>query len=174
MTRLPVACVALALLAKPAAAQQQHMNMPMKGMPGMNMDETKSSAPYRPGLGDLMTTLVQPHHIKLGLAGAAQNWPLAAYELDELRESFETIGKLIVKHGNLQIAPTIAATVKPAMEPLDKAIAAKDGAIFTKAYAALTDACNACHQNADHPMIVIKVPDGGGSAFPDQASAPPK
>jgi len=174
MPRLPVACVALALLAAPAAAQQQHMNMPMKGMPGMNMDETKSSAAYRPGLGDLMTTLVQPHHIKLGLAGAGQNWPLAAYELDELQETFDTVGKLIVKHGNLQIAPTIAATVTPAMDPLEKSIAAKDGAAFTKAYAALTDACNACHRSADHAMIVIKVPDSAGAAFPDQAFAPAK
>ncbi|HTQ33622.1 MAG TPA: hypothetical protein VMI30_05595 [Stellaceae bacterium] len=173
MTRLPVACVALALVAAPAQAQQQ-MNMPMKGMPGMNMDETKSGAAYHPGLGDLMITLVQPHHIKLGLAGAARNWPLAAYELDELQETFDTVGKLIVKHGSLQIAPTIAATVRPAMEPLDKAIAAKDGAAFAKAYAALTDACNACHRSADHSMIMIKVPDGANTAFPDQEFAPAK
>ena len=178
MTRTAVVCFVLALLAAPVQAQQ-HMNMPgmtmpMKSMPGMDMHETRSNAPYRPGLGDLMTTLVQPHHIKLGLAGAALNWPLAAYELDELQETFDTVGKLIPKHGNLDIAPAIAATVKPPMDALDAAIKTKDSAAFTKSYADLTASCNACHQSADHPMIVIQVPTVSGTAFPDQDFNPPK
>jgi hypothetical protein len=173
MTRLPAACAILALLAIPAAAQQ-HMTMPMKSMPGPGLPETGASAAYRPGIGDLMTALVQPRHAKLGLAGAARNWPLAAYELDELRESFDTVGGLVAKHGNLDIAPAIAATVTPALDPLDKAIAARDAAAFGKAYADLTDACNACHKSADHPMIVIKVPDVVGTAFPDQDFGPAK
>lgn len=170
MTRLPAACAVLALLAAPAVAQQH------KNGPGMNMDmrETKASAVYRPGLGELMTNLMQPHHTKLGLAGAAANWPLAAYELEELRESFDTVGRLILKHGSLEIAPAIAATVKPPMNALDTAIEAKDAAAFTKAYADLTDACNACHNSADHPMIVIKVPDAAGGTFPDQDFSPAK
>ena len=39
---------------------------------------TKPPEPYVPGLGDFMTAAVQPHHIKVGLAGHAANWPLAA------------------------------------------------------------------------------------------------
>jgi hypothetical protein len=168
MTRLPAACAVLALLAAPAVAQQ-HKNAPGMNMPpDMDMRETKASTVYHPGLGDLMTALVQPRHTKLGLAGAAANWPLAAYELDELRESFDTVGRLILKHGSLEIAPAIASTVKPPMEALDSAIKAKDAVAFTKAYATLTDSCNACHNSADHPMIVIKVPDVTGTAFPDQ------
>jgi len=38
--------------------------------------------PHRAAVGDLMTALVQPRHIKLGLAGREQNWPYAAYELE--------------------------------------------------------------------------------------------
>ena len=121
-----------------------------------------------------MTAFVQPRHTKLGLAGAAQNWDYAAYELGELQEAFEDIGKQIVKHGSLDIAPAIASTVKPAMDEVDKAIKAKDEAVFTKAYTGLTDACNACHKSADHPMIVIKVPGSGGAALPDQDFNPPK
>jgi hypothetical protein len=168
----------------PALAQQKMnmpgmnmpgMNMPAtnQSMPGMNMDEVKSNAPYHPGLGDLMTAFVQPRHIKLGLAGQAQNWDYAAYELGELKETFEDVGKMILKHGNLQIAPAIASTVTPAMDAVDKAITAKDAAAFTKAYADLTDACNACHKSADHPMIVIQVPSAG-TAFLDQNFNPPK
>ena len=65
------AAALLLLLASGPSAAQQPMNMP----------ETKSAAPYHPGLGELMTAFVQPRHIKLGLAGNARNWPYAAYEL---------------------------------------------------------------------------------------------
>ena len=176
--RIPLlALAAHTLLIVPGAAQQ-HMNMPgmnmpsaaptAKPMPGMNMDEVFSKVPFRPGLGDLMTAFVQPRHIKLGLAGMAQNWDYAAYELDELQEAFDDIGKQIVKHGKLEIAPAIASTVKPAMDDVDKAINAKDRTAFTRAYAGLTDACNACHKSGDHPMIVIQAPSVGQTSFPDQ------
>jgi|SRR5579872_1139517 hypothetical protein len=158
---------ALTLVVAGAAARsgsaQQHMTMP-----GMNMEDVYSGKPYRPGLGELMTAFVQPRHAKLGLAGAAGNWDYADYGLDELRETFDDIGKFIVKHGELSIPQAIAATVTPPMDALDKAIKAKDAAGFTKAYADLTAGCNACHASAGHPMIVIKVPDVAGTAYPDQ------
>lgn len=138
----------------------------------MDMQEVKSAAPYRPGLGDLMTAFVQPRHIKLGLAGAQQNWPYAAYELAELIEAFEDVAKLVPQHGSLAIPAAIASTVKQPMRALDQAIKAEDAGAFTRAYADLTAACNACHQSADHPMLVIRVPTG--SAFPDQDFAPLK
>ena len=54
------------------------------------------------------------------------------------------------------------------MDALDKAIKAKDRRAFTKAYSDLTAGCNACHQSADHPMIVIQAPSVGQTSFPDQ------
>ncbi len=33
--------------------------------------------PYAMTMGDMMNTLVQPRHAKLGIAGHAGNWPLA-------------------------------------------------------------------------------------------------
>src|ERR1051326_8535662 len=151
----------MALAAPPAATAQQH-----GGMPGMHQHETKSAAPFHPGLGDLMTAFVQPRHTKLGLAGGEQNWPYAAYELDELRESFDDVARLVPKHGALAIPAAIAATVGPPMAALDAAIKAEDFDAFTKAYGELTTSCNACHQSTDHPMIVIQAPTV--SAFPDQ------
>jgi hypothetical protein len=156
-----------ALVAPPPGIAQQQGSTP-----GMNMHETKSAFPYQPGLGDLMTAFVQPRHIKLGLAGNEQNWAYAAYELDELRESFDDVAKLVAKHGALAIPTAIASTVRPPMAALDLAIKAKDHAAFDKAFGALTAACNACHQSADHPMIVIQAPTV--SAFPDQDFRPPK
>jgi hypothetical protein len=170
MLRLPLAFAFLALLAAPVVAQQQQ---PMT-MPGMAMHEVTSNEPYHPGLGELMTAFVQPRHTKLGLAGIAQNWVLAAYELNELRETFDDVGKLVPKHGQLDIPPAIAATVDQPMDALDKAIKAKDKAAFTKAYADLTNGCNACHQSGDHPMIVIHAPSVGQTSFPDQNFNAPK
>ena len=66
----------------------------------------------------------------------------------------------------------IASTVKQPMAALDTAIKAKDAAAFIKAYAGLTAACNACHQSANHPMIVIQIPTT--SPFPDQDFHPQK
>jgi hypothetical protein len=141
-------------------------------MPGMEMEETTSAAPYHPGLGDLMTAFVQPRHIKLGLAGQEHDWAYAAYELNELREAFDDVKTLVPKHGSLDIPDAIGATVDQPMTALAAAIKAKDAAGFTTAYAALTQSCNACHQSADHPEIVIRVPTG--SAFPDQDFRPQK
>src|SRR5215467_782735 len=111
--RLALALALTAVFAAPAAAQRRTHDM--------DMDEVKSNAPFRPGLGDLMTALVQPRHTKLGLAGQAQNWDYAAYELDELRETFDLVGKLILKHGGLAIPPAIASTVKQPMDAVDTA-----------------------------------------------------
>jgi hypothetical protein len=168
LPRPVLASVLLGLLVAPLPGMaQQHDTMP-----GMNTNETKSAAPYRPGLGDLMTAFVQPRHIKLGLAGNEQNWPYAAYELKELRESFDKVARLVPKHGVLVIPAAIESTVRPPMVALDAAIKAKDQAAFTKSYGELTASCNACHQSADHAMIVIQVPTI--SAFPDQDFRAPK
>jgi hypothetical protein len=177
-----VAVIVAVTVPLPGSAQQQ-MNMPAKapaakppgpGAPANSMEDVFSKIPYRLGLGEMMTAFVQPRHIKLGLAGAAQNWDYAAYELGELQETFEDIGKTILKHGTLAIPEAIASTVKPPLDAIDAAIKAKDGAAFTKAYGDLTTACNACHQSADHKMIVIQVPTVSGTAFPDQDFNPQK
>ncbi len=154
-----IALLLVLLMPDPGAAQQP-----------MHMTETKSAAPYHPGLGELMTAFVQPRHIKLGLAGDAHNWPYAAYELDELAETFDDVATLVPTHDNMPIPAMIASTVKQSMATLDAAIRAKDAAAFTKAYADLTAACNTCHQSANHPMIVIRVPTT--SPFPDQDFRP--
>jgi hypothetical protein len=168
MTRLLLALAILAAATSPATS-------PGMAQQKMQMSGTGRAAPeatYHPGLGELMTAFVQPRHIKLGLAGVAQNWAYAAYELGELRETFDDVAKLVPKHGNLDIPPAIASTVAPPMDAVDAAIKAKDQTAFTKAYADLTAACNACHQSADHPMIVIQVPAFTGTGFSDQDFSP--
>lgn len=122
--------------------------------------------PYQPGMGDLMVTIVQPRHLKLGLAGQARNWDYADYAQHELEESLEAVEKHIPKWRDLDIAALMAATVKQPLEAVEKAVKAKNAAAFDAAYKQLTDSCNACHRSTNLPAIVIKVPDA--SAFPNQ------
>ena len=122
--------------------------------------------PYQPGRGDLMVTIVQPRHLKLGLAGQARNWDYADYAQHELEEALETVEKHIPKWRNLDIGQLMAATVKQPLEEVEKAVKAKNAVAFDAAYRQVTEACNACHRSANLPAIVIKVPDA--SAFPNQ------
>ncbi len=69
---------------------------------------TLAAAQQHPAaLGYLMTALVQPRHIKLGLAGNEQNWPYAAYELDQLRETFADLAEILPKYRQLSIPDII-------------------------------------------------------------------
>ena len=118
-------------------------------------------------LGDLMTALVQPRHIKLGLAGSEQNWPYAAYELDQLRETFADVAEILPKYRDLSIPDMITSTVKEPLAALNRTIEAKDANQFSAAYRQLTRSCNACHESYDRATIVIQ-PPAGTTPFPDQ------
>ena len=76
-----------------------------------------------------MTALVQPRHIKLGLAGSEQNWLYAAYELDQLRETFADLAEILPKYRDLSIPEMIRSTVKEPLEALGRAIQAKDSSL---------------------------------------------
>jgi hypothetical protein len=90
--------------------------------------------PHPAAVGDLITALVQPRHIKLGVAGSEQNWPYAAYELDQLRETFPDLAEILPKYRDLSIPEMIRSTVKEPLEALGRAIQAKDSSQFTVAY----------------------------------------
>ena len=133
-------------------------------------DDVKKPEPYVPGLGEFMTSAVQPHHIKIWLAGHASNWPLAEYEAKELRETFEDITTYQGVWNDFPIAKLVEANVIPPLDDLDKAIKDKNEAGFKKAYDQVTAACNSCHQATDNPFVTIKTP--AGADFPDQEFQP--
>jgi hypothetical protein len=123
-------------------------------------------APYVLTMGDMMNTLIQPRHAKLGLAGQAQNWPLAQYALVELRQSFAGIVKAQPTFMGLPVGQLVDAAVTQPMNVVDAAIKEQNEVKFAAAYAQLTAGCNACHAAVEHPFVVIRAPDA--SAFPNQ------
>jgi hypothetical protein len=124
-------------------------------------------APYVLTMGDMMNTLVQPRHAKLGLAGRSGNWPLAAYALVEIRQSFAGIVKAQPRFRGYPVAELVDAALGEPLRAVDAAIKQRDPEKFAAAYDRLTQGCNACHASVDHAYVVIKAPDA--SAFPDQA-----
>ena len=125
---------------------------------------------FTPGLGEIMT-LQQMRHLKLWYAGQAGNWPLAEYELDELKEGFEDIVKYHPTHDDVPTGTMATAVVDGEVAALNKAIGgAKDRKQFTAGFDKLTAACNACHQSTKHAFIVVQRPTG--NPYTNQAFAP--
>lgn len=127
-------------------------------------------AAYAPGLGDLMSGTVQPHHTKLGLAGQNANWALAGYELDELREAFEAVAQYQGRWSDKPIAQMQAAIMTRPLESVEAAIKAGSRQGFLKAYAQVNAGCNSCHRATERAFVVIRTPTG--SPFPDQEFRP--
>jgi cytochrome c553 len=127
---------------------------------------------YLPSLADLMTTTIQPRHIKLGLAGQEKNWPHAAYELGNLKGAFDRAAHAWPIYRKTNMADLIEATIKSPMEDVAAAIKAADAGKFKDAYEELTGTCNACHESTDHGLVIIRVPKQ--SPYPDQDFRPIK
>jgi len=118
-----------------------------------------------PGLSDIMA-MQQLRHIKLWFAGRAGNWPLADYELDELKSGFDDVSKLL---GGSDI---IDKNVGAAMTDLQKIVDDKNAGAFAAAYDRLSAGCNNCHRTLDHAFIAIQRPTL--LPYSDQNFAPQK
>ena len=105
---------------------------------------------YSPGLGEIMS-LQQMRHSKLWFAGSAGNWPLADYEIGELKEGFNDVDKQLG-------GDTVEKAVGAQLAALEKAIDGKNRAAFATAFDSLTGGCNGCHKSLNHGFIVIQRP----------------
>ena len=120
--------------------------------------------PPAPEIGEIMARQ-QMRHIKLWFAGRGGNWPLADYEIDQLKDGFDDV--------NQQLGGgTVEKAVGAPIAAIEKAIDAKDRDAFMGAFDRLTDGCNSCHHTLDHAFIVVQRPSS--LPYGDQLFAPPK
>ena len=112
---------------------------------------------YVPGLEQFMNVILIEHN-KLWFAARERNWPLAAYELGEIKEIMGDVQEFVPTFKSLPLAEMLDAVITKEIVALEKAIEAKDLRAFTASYDKLTAACNACHQGTDNGFIVIKRP----------------
>ncbi len=113
--------------------------------------------PYQPGLGEFMTA-TQLRHAKLWFAGKQNNWDLAAYEIDEIKEGLEDAARLFPTFDGIPVAEMIKTIIDPRIEELEKAVRAKSSTKFTASFDELTSGCNSCHAGASKPFIRIQRP----------------
>ena len=128
---------------------------------------------FIPGLGELMS-LQQMRHVKLWLAGEVANWELADYEVDELGEGFDDIIKFQPTHKDSPVAPkdAIPRMVTQPRADVRAAVSRKDSAAFTRAYDALTAACNDCHRATNFGFNQVQRP--ASNPYPNQLFAAPR
>jgi len=112
-----------------------------------------------PGLGEIMS-VNQMRHAKLWFAGEAGNWPLAAYEVDELSEGFDDVVRLHPTHKDSPqpLRDLVPELIDAPLAQLRGAIDARDKRRFEGAFDALTAACNACHQATRFGFNVVQRP----------------
>jgi len=125
--------------------------------------KSKLDSMYIPGTGEIMNGIIQPHHIKLWMAGQNENWTLAEYERHLLLGGFNRIQKY---HKGTTVADMVPM-IYPVMDTIKEDIMKKDLSAFNRNYLLLTNTCNTCHQATKYEFNVIKVPTG--SDFADQA-----
>lgn len=121
--------------------------------------ELKKSA-YHPELGEQMLGL-QIRHARLWFAGQAQNWMLAAFELQEIKEAFDAVVEQNPEHATFQpqrLADVLPAMTKAPVLALRDAIDHGSKAEFEKAYDGLSTACSQCHRAAGNDFLVIQRP----------------
>ena len=112
---------------------------------------------FVPGLEQFMNVILIEHN-KLWFAAKARNWPLAEYQLGEIKEIMGDVQDFVPTFKNLPLAEMVDAVIIKEIAALEKSIEAKDYKAFTVGYDKLTAACNACHQGTENSFIVIKRP----------------
>jgi len=121
--------------------------------------ELKKSA-YHPELGEQMLTL-QIRHARLWFTGQAQNWTLAAFELQEIKEAFDAVVEQNGDHAIFQpqrLADILPAMTKAPIMALRDAIDHGNKAEFEKTFDGLSAACTGCHKAASTDFLVIQRP----------------
>src|SRR6266498_5121494 len=108
---------------------------------------------YKPGFGEFMTG-IQSHHAKLWFAGQNQNWPLADFEMHEIKEALEDVQKFCSDRPEVKAM----GMINPAIDSVANAVRQKNLQLFKSSFILLTNTCNNCHKATEHRFNVVTVP----------------
>lgn len=116
--------------------------------------ENKLSDSYKPEFGEFMSN-IQIHHSKLWFAGKNENWKLADFEINEIKENLEDIQNYETDRTESQMTPMI----NPALDSVSNAIQQKNLIQFERSYNLLTNTCVNCHRSTNYEFIQITIPN---------------
>ncbi len=108
---------------------------------------------YKPGLGEFMGG-IQMLHAKLWYAGINQNWKLANFEMDEIKETMGFIREFETDRPETKNITMLS----PALDSLNLAIESKNLAAFRMGFTKLTSSCNSCHRISNFEFNKITIP----------------
>jgi len=164
--------MAFAVICLAGCSQQQNQNVASTAVLEAKVaDLEKTVDDLKPGLGEIMG-VIQQHHAKLYYAGTKSNWPLAAYELDEIQEGLDDAMKFYPQFQDVKVPLTqlIPTMTKAGVAQVRTAIEQKNEKSFVQAFGALSGSCSNCHQAANHPFVKIQAPTA--AMFSNQKFAP--
>ena len=127
---------------------------PVKSESALNTDSLHTMMEkYAPGLGEIMGG-IQTHHAKLWYAAVNDNWKLARYEIDELKERFEQARNIETGRPEVKMIPMMY----PAIDSIKDAIGRKNLIQFKSGFQLLTASCNSCHIANNFEFNIITIP----------------
>ncbi|MGA7451827.1 MAG: hypothetical protein WBW73_11340 [Rhodoplanes sp.] len=119
---------------------------------GTTEQKLKTLADVQPGLGTVMMEYSY-RFSNAYYAAKAGNWPLAAYQLKEMRE-IQEVGETT----RPEKADALKAFERSFLDPLGKTIEAKDFERFEASFKASIHGCDACHAQQKVPFIKYQLP----------------
>jgi len=97
---------------------------------------------------------IQTHHAKLWYVGINDNWKLAQYESDELKERFVQATQVETERTEVKMVPMMY----PANDSINDAIGRKNLDQFKSGFKLLTASCNSCHRANNFEFNIITIP----------------
>jgi len=115
---------------------------------------------------------VDYHFSNLWFAAQNENWPLAAFYLNETRSHLNWTVRLhpvrkLADGGDLDLAPILKSVEQGGLAQLKTAVERKDKKAFGVAYRETLSQCYACHQAAEKPYLRPHVPTGPATQIVD-------
>lgn len=125
-------------------------------------EKLKALADLQPGLGTVMIEY-SGRYTNAYYAAKGGNWGLAGYHIKEARE-IQEVGET-TRPGR---AAALKAFESAYLDPIDKAIEAKDFKKFEVAFKAGIQGCNGCHASNGFPYIKYELPKAPLSPLSDK------
>jgi hypothetical protein len=116
--------------------------------------QKKINDAYKPGFGEFMSN-IQLHHAKLWFAGINENWKLAMFEINEIKETVEDIKK----YQSDREESKMLIIINPPIDSVKAAIEKGNLSLFKNSFITLTKTCNSCHQTVKYEFNKVKIPD---------------
>lgn len=150
-----IAAISLIVLVGAAYAESDWLK-------GSTEDKLKTLADLQPGVGTVMIEY-SGRYTNAYYAAKGGNWELADYMVKEMRE-IQEVGET-TRPGR---ASSLKAFEQAYLDPLDKAIKAKDLKAFTTAFNRGVEGCNGCHASSGFAFIKYRLPKAPPSPLSDR------